>query len=158
KLFGTDIDEGRIEKARSELGVEPVGPDEIYDVACDVFAPCALGATLNANTIPRLRMPIVAGGANNQLEDADRDGRALYGRGILYAPDFVGNAGGLINVYNELLGYNKERAMRGARGIYGSMGRVFAIAKREKIPTYVAADRMAEERIAHVRGLTPRNW
>ena len=157
KVFGCDIDADRIARA-AELGVEIVPPDQIFDVACDVFAPCALGAILNDTTIPRLRCQVVAGAANNQLAVEARDGQALAARDILYAPDFVGNAGGLINVYNELIGYNQERAMRGARGIYGSMGRVFAIAKREKIPTYVAADRMAEERIAHVRGLTPRHW
>jgi leucine dehydrogenase len=157
KVFGCDIDADRIARA-AELGVEIVPPDQIFDVACDVFAPCALGAILNDTTIPRLRCQVVAGAANNQLAVEARDGEALAARGILYAPDFVGNAGGLINVYNELIGYNQERAMRGARGIYGSMGRVFAIARREQIRTYVAADRMAEERIAHVRGLTPRHW
>jgi leucine dehydrogenase len=158
KLFGTDIDNGRIEKARAELGLEPVRPNEIYDVACDVFAPCALGATLNEDTIPRLRTPIVAGGANNQLEDPDRDGRALHDRGILYAPDFVGNAGGLINVYNELLGYNKERAMRMARGIFHNMARVFEISAADSIPSYQAADRMAEERIEKIRHMRPVYW
>ncbi|MEO8503704.1 MAG: Glu/Leu/Phe/Val dehydrogenase dimerization domain-containing protein [Acidobacteriota bacterium] len=158
KLFGCDIDADRLARASSELGVEIVPVEQIFDVECDVFAPCALGAVLNDQTIPRLRCQVVAGAANNQLAVEDRDGVALETRGILYAPDFVGNAGGLINVYNELIGYNQERAMRGARGIFASMGQVFAIAAREKIPTYLAADRMAEERIAHVRHLTPRHW
>ncbi len=157
KVFGCDIDAGRIEKAR-ELGVEPVGTEEIYDVECDVFAPCALGATLNSDTIPRLRAPIVAGGANNQLKNPETDGRALDRRGILYAPDFVGNAGGLINVYNELLGYNKERAMRMARGIFHNMARVFEIAAADEIPSYLAADRMAEERIEKIRQMRPVYW
>jgi leucine dehydrogenase len=157
KVFGCDIDGDRIARAR-EIGVDIVPAEQIFDADVDVFAPCALGAILNDTTIPRLRCQVVAGAANNQLAVEDRDGKALADRGILYAPDFVGNAGGLINVYNELIGYNQERAMRGARGIFASMARVFALAKREGIPTYVAADRVAEERIAHVRGLTPRHW
>ena len=158
KLFGCDIDPARIDKARGELGLEAVGTDEIYDVPCDVFAPCALGATLNADTIPRLRAPIVAGGANNQLKDPDADGPALHARGILYAPDFVGNAGGLINVYNELLGYNKDRAMGMARGIFHNMARVFEISAADSIPSYQAADRMAEERIQKIRQMRPVYW
>ncbi len=91
-------------------------------------------------------------------EEPDRDGRALHQRGILYAPDFVGNAGGLINVYNELLGYNQERAMRMARGIFHNMARVFEISAGEGIPSYVAADRMAEERIEKIRQMRPVYW
>jgi leucine dehydrogenase len=101
----------------------------------------------------------VAGGANNQLADEERDGRALAERGILYAPDFVINAGGLINVYNELMPrYNQERALRMTRGIYLSMTRVFEIARDESISTSKAADRVAEERIRKVGGLRARHW
>ena len=114
KVFGCDIDADRIARAQSEAAVEVVSTDEIFAVDCDVFAPCALGAILNENTIPRLRCKVVAGAANTQLAVEERDGQALAARGILYAPDFVGNAGGLINVYNELIGYNQERAMRAA--------------------------------------------
>jgi leucine dehydrogenase len=98
-VIGCDIDAEMTTMAADELGVEIVGATEIFDVECDIFAPCALGAILNDETIPRLRCEIVAGGANNQLA-GDSNGQALLDRGILYAPDFMINAGGLINVYN----------------------------------------------------------
>ena len=157
RLVGCDIDAGAIAKAR-ELGVEIVAPEAIYDVECDIFAPCALGAILNDDTLPRLKAKAVAGGANNQLADAARHGAEVARRGILYAPDFVINAGGLINVFQEFIGYDQERALRRARGIYDNVLRVFEIARRDGIPTAVAADRMAEGRIADVKTLGPRHW
>ena len=158
KTFGADVDADRIARARDEAGVEIVPPSEVLGVDCDVLAPCAMGAVLNETTIPNLRCKVVAGASNNQLADEKRDGAALHARGILYAPDFLINAGGLINVYHELTGYNRERAMRAARGIYGNMIRVFEIAKAESIPTYHAADRMAEERIATMKRIRPQHW
>lgn len=158
KIIAADIDTERTERAREELGAEIVPVGEILGVDCDVLAPCALGATLNEQTIPSLRCQIVAGAANNQLKDEERDGRALHERGILYAPDFVGNAGGLINVYNELTGYNRERAMHMARGIYTNMIRVFQISQAESIPPYRAADRVAEERIRRIQGMRAQHW
>ncbi len=160
KVFGCDVDADSRERARQQHGVELVPVGDIFDVECDVFAPCAMGAILNDDTIPRLRSSIVAGAANNQLADESRHGEALDQRGILYAPDFVINAGGLINVYNELNenGYNQERAMRQTRGIYLNMTRVFEIAKNDGIPTYEAADRVAEERIAKIKALRPKHW
>jgi leucine dehydrogenase len=158
KVFGCDIDEDAREQAR-QLGVEIVPPDQIFDVECDIFAPCALGAVLNEGTIPRLKCQIVAGAANNQLAEEARDSKLLEERGILYAPDFVINAGGLINVYNELLGgYNRERALRMTRGIYLNLTRVFETAKRDGVTTAVAADHVAEERIATVRKLGSKHW
>jgi leucine dehydrogenase len=157
KVFGTDIDAEAVAQARDELGVEIVPPGEILEVECDVVAPCALGAVINDASIPKLRCRIVAGAANNQLAD-DRHGQELHDRGILYAPDYVINAGGLINVYNELIGYNREIAMRMARGIYGNMARVFEISRTQSIPTHVAADRLAEERIARSQGLGTQQW
>ncbi len=159
KLFGADIDREATDRAAAELGVEIVPPADILEVECDILAPCALGAILNQQSIPRLRCQIVAGAANNQLDDEDRDGQALDGRGILYAPDFVINAGGLINVYNEITGdYHQERALRMTRGIYLNLMRVFEIAQNESIPTHEAADQMAEERIANVQKLPARHW
>jgi leucine dehydrogenase len=158
KVFAADIDPERTERARSEHGVEIVPVDEILAVDCDIVAPCALGAVLNSRTIPALRCRIVAGAANNQLADEERDGPALHERGILYAPDFVGNAGGLINVYNELTGYNRDRAMQMARGIHANMARVFRISRAESIPTYRAADRVAEERIRRIQGMRAQHW
>ncbi|HEY4596707.1 MAG TPA: Glu/Leu/Phe/Val dehydrogenase [Thermoanaerobaculia bacterium] len=157
KVFGTDIDPERTAQAREELGVEIVPLNEILEVECDVVAPCALGAVINDESIPRLRCRIVAGAANNQLKE-DRHGQELHDRGILYAPDYVINAGGLINVYNELVGYNREVAMRMAGGIFANMARLFEIARAQSIPTYLAADRLAEERIARVKGLGGQHW
>jgi leucine dehydrogenase len=156
KVFGADIDADSIERAR-QLGVEIVPTREILEVDCDVVAPCALGAVINDNSIPKLRCRIVAGAANNQLAE-DRHGQELHARGILYAPDYVINAGGLINVYNELIGYNREVAMRMARGIQGNMSRLFEIARAQSIPTYQAADRLAEERIGRIKGLGGQQW
>ncbi|MDH3254250.1 MAG: leucine dehydrogenase [Acidobacteriota bacterium] len=159
KVIGCDIDAEATDRAAAELGVEIVPPDDILDVDCDILAPCALGALFNEETIPQLRCGIVAGAANNQLANAKRDGKELHERGILYAPDFVINAGGLINVYNELGGgYNRERALRMTRGIYLNLMRVFQISKEEGIATYLAADRLAEERIETVKKLGSRHW
>lgn len=157
RITGTDIDAAAIAAAR-DAGVEIVEPEAIYDVECDIFAPCALGAILNDETLPRLKVKAVAGGANNQLADPARHGAEIERRGILYAPDFVINAGGLINVFQEFIGYDQDRALRRARGIFESVLRVYDIAKRQKVPTSVAADRLAEERIAAVTALGPRHW
>jgi leucine dehydrogenase len=158
KVFGSDIDRDRTEQAR-QLGVEIVPNDQILEAEVDIFAPCALGAVLDDRTIPRLRCEIVAGAANNQLADEAVHGAMLDQRGILYAPDFVINAGGLINVYNELLGgYNRERALRMTRGIYLNLTRVFETAKKAGISTASAAGRVAEERIATVQQLRAKHW
>ena len=149
KLVVTDINEASVERARAEFGAEEVEPESIYDVECDILSPCALGAVLSPSTIPRLKCRIVAGAANNQLL-SETDGEALTDLGILYAPDFVINAGGLINVSDELQGYNRDRAFRKISGIYSNIERVIAIAKRDGIATYAAANRLAEERIAGI--------
>lgn len=156
-VIGCDIDPDAIDEAR-EQGVEIVAPEAIYDVDCDIFAPCALGAILNDATLPRLKAKAVAGGANNQLADPAVHGAEIARRGILYAPDFVINAGGLINVFQEFIGYDQERALRRARGIFDNVLRVFEIARRDGVPTAVAADRMAEQRIEDVKKLGPRHW
>lgn len=145
-----DIDDERVRKVVDDLGAKPVESDAIYDVECDVFAPCALGAIVNDGTLRRLRCSIVAGAANNQLEE-DRHGDALDAKGILYAPDYVINAGGLINVYGELVGYGIETAKEKARGIYGTLLSIYDIAEEEGMPTYRAADRLARERIRKAR-------
>ena len=122
----------------------------------DIFAPCALGGILNDDTIPQLNVEIVAGAANNQLLE-DRHGDALEARGILYAPDYVANAGGVINVYSELTGWSRERALRKADEIYQTVLSVFRLAKDTGLPTYKAADRVAEQRIHAVRGMI-KTW
>jgi leucine dehydrogenase len=156
KLVVTDIDAERVKRVVSEFGARAVGPDEIYGAEADVFAPCALGAIINDKTIPQLKVQIVAGAANNQLQE-DRHGVELEQKGILYAPDYVANAGGVINVYSELAGWSSARAFRKAAEIYDTILRVFAIAKQDKLPTYEAADRLAEQRIRAV-GTMVRTW
>lgn len=147
KIFATDINKALVDKAVSEYGVEAVGLDEIYDVPADVYSPCALGGTVNEDTLPRLKAKVICGAANNQLS-TNAIGDQIQQRGILYAPDYAVNAGGVMNVALELDGYNRERAMRMMRTIYHNLGRIFEIAERDGIPTYKAADRLAEERIA----------
>jgi leucine dehydrogenase len=152
-LYGADIDPDATERARETLGAEIVAVDRIAEVECDVLAPCALGASLNDVTIPRLRCRIVAGGANNQLHRPSVHGRALFERDILYAPDYVINAGGLINVFTEYRGdYDRETALAATRAIHDNVMRVFEISSSEGIPTDVAADRLAERRLAAARG------
>ena len=146
KVFVTDINKDLVQRAVDEYGCTAVGLDEIYDVDADVYSPCALGGTVNEATLPRLKCQIICGAANNQLA-TDAIGDEARRRGILYAPDYAVNAGGVMNVSLEIDGYNRERAMRMMRTIYYNVGRIFQIAKRDGIPTYKAADRMAEERI-----------
>lgn len=149
KVFVTDIHKDRVQSAVDEHGCTAVGLDEIYDVDADVYSPCALGGTLNTKTIDRIKAKIICGAANNQLAD-DSIGDELARRGVLYAPDYAVNAGGVMNVSLEIDGYNRERAMRMMRTIYYNVGRIFQIAKRDGIPSYKAADRMAEERISAI--------
>lgn len=145
----TDISKANLERTTKAYNVKVVEPDAIYDVECDIFSPNALGSIINDETIPRLRCRIVAGGANNQLAE-DRHGDELHRRGILYAPDYVINAGGLIQVTEEFPVFSRERAMQRAAAIYDSLKRIFAISKRDGIPTYRAADVMVEERLKEV--------
>jgi leucine dehydrogenase len=151
-LVVTDIHEQRVHRIVKEFGADAVGPDEIYGVDAQIFAPCALGAVINDDTIARFRFDIVAGAANNQLAE-ERHGDAIEKRGILYAPDFVINAGGLINVYGELNNWGAERAKRKAGEIYQTLLSLFALAREQGIPTYRAADRLAERRIQQVAQL-----
>jgi leucine dehydrogenase len=125
-------------------------------VQADIFAPCALGGIINDKTIPQLKVQIVCGAANNVLLE-ERHGTALEEKGILYTPDYVANAGGVINVYSELAGWSSARAFRKADEIYETALTVFKIAKSDKVPTYVAADRLAEQRIRAV-GSMVRTW
>jgi leucine dehydrogenase len=146
KLIVTDINEKNVEIIVDLYGAEAVKPDEVYSVECDIFAPCALGAGVNDNTIDLFKCSIIAGAANNVLQNPEH-GDALDKKGILYAPDFVINAGGVINVAEELNGYNKEKAYAKIAKIYDNVLGVFKIGERDGIPTYLAAERLAEERI-----------
>ena len=152
QLVVTDVYQGALDKAR-DLGLGVVDTEEIYDVPCDIFSPCALGGVINSSTIPRLSCQVVAGGANNQLL-SDADGEDLHRRGILYAPDYVVNAGGIINVSAEVgMAYNAEVAREKTERIYEIMERVIHTSKRGEIPTFQAADRLAENRLDSVRGV-----
>lgn len=149
-LIVTDINEEAVKRAVQEYQAEAVQPDEIYDVDCDIYAPCALGGTINDETIPRLKAKVIAGSANNQLLE-NRHGDILFEKGIVYAPDYVINSGGVINVSEELRGYDQNRVLRKIDSIYSILETVFKISREENIPTYQAADRMAEQRIQSIR-------
>jgi leucine dehydrogenase len=156
ELVVSDIDAERVRRVVGATGARAVATDEIYCQRADIFAPCALGAVINDDTLPQLQVEIVAGAANNQLLE-ERHGQELEERGILYAPDYVANAGGVINVYSELAGWDRERSLRKADEIYHTVLNVFEIAKQEGIPTYEAADRLAERRLHAVRSMI-RTW
>ncbi|WP_175991097.1 branched-chain amino acid dehydrogenase [Bacillus sp. Marseille-Q1617] len=149
-LIVTDIHKESVDRAVNDFGAKAVDPSEIYSVDCDIFAPCALGAIINDETISQIKAKVIAGAANNQLKET-RHGDAIHEMGIVYAPDYVINAGGVINVADELYGYNSERAMKKVEQVYNNVERVIEIAKRDNVPTYVAADKMAEERIEKMR-------
>jgi leucine dehydrogenase len=151
-LIVTDTESAAVERVVKEFGAKAVELDEILTIPCDIFAPCALGAVLNDGTIPALRCSIVAGSANNVLAESHH-GEALSERGILYAPDYVINAGGLINVADELEGYNERRAVKRVMRIEESIRRIIAISRRDGVPTNVAADTLALERIAAISSM-----
>ena len=145
-LIVSDVDAAKVNRAVEEFDAASASPDEIYSVEADVFAPCALGGIINDQTIPRLRAEIVCGAANNQLLE-ERHGDALEARGILYAPDYVANAGGVLSGGALLFGWPPEKVRAEVLAIYDTMLSIFEIAKAEGIPTYKAADRLAERRL-----------
>lgn len=148
----TDVDRARVQRAIDEHGCSAVEPDAIYDTDAEVFCPCALGGVLDAGTVARLRCQIVAGAANNQLA-GDADGDALHERGIVYAPDYAINAGGVMNVSLELEGYRAERAHAMVERIDATLTSIYRLARAECIPNWRAADRLAETRIAAMAGV-----
>jgi len=145
-LVVSDIDASAVARAMRQFGAEAVAPDAVFDADCEVFAPCALGAVLDDATIPRLKAKIVAGSANNQLAEA-RHGEALRRRDILYAPDYVINAGGVIAVSHEGPKFDKAAVTRDVARIHDTLREIFRRAAAEGIPTSAAADRLAEERL-----------
>ena len=148
EVFITDISQDKLKMVADKSGATVVGQDEIYDLDMDIYAPCALGATLNDNSIARLKCQIVAGAANNQLANEEKHGYMLMDKGITYAPDFLINAGGLINVYAEYLGgYNRESAYQHADKIYDTCLNILNVSETEKIPAQEAAIKLAQERI-----------
>ncbi|HNR21212.1 MAG TPA: Glu/Leu/Phe/Val dehydrogenase [Bacteroidia bacterium] len=150
KVYISDINEEALKEVSAKYKAEVVKPDSIFGMDVDVYAPCALGATLNTENINELKCAIVAGAANNQLAVEEEHGPMLTKKGIIYAPDFLINAGGLINVYSELSGYNREAALRQTEKIYDYTLNIFKKAAEENIPTYLAAKQIAEKRISDI--------
>ncbi len=151
ELFVTDVQPEAVDEVVRSFGATAITTDEIYAVDADVFAPCALGAVINDHTIEQLRASIVAGAANNQLSEA-RHGEELWRRGILYAPDYVANAGGVIDVANEESGFSQKKVLKIVEGIGPTLKQIFVRADTDKTPTCVVADRLAEERLSQGHG------
>ena len=150
KVFINDINQERLKALAKETGAEVVSADALYDLDMDIYAPCALGATVNTDTLSRLKCSIICGAANNQLADENIHGKIVMDKGILYAPDFVVNAGGIITVCMEYEGYKRERALAQCEKIYDTTLSIYKLSKEQNIPTYMAANRVAEKRIADI--------
>ena len=151
KLFVSDISPQKIEEVKRLYGATAVEPNEIYSLDVDVFAPCALGGVINSSTIPLIKASIIAGAANNQLEDEHLHSHLLQKKEILYCPDYVINAGGLINVYNEMIGYQEDKALGQLNNIYVTLLEIFELAQKNGTTTYEASKNLAEERIKNAK-------
>ena len=151
QLSVADVDPLKAERAQRELGAKVVPLDAIFDVECDVLAPCALGSALNDETIPRIRAAIIAGAANNQLAEP-RHGDDVNARGILYAPDYAINAGGLVNVAAEVTGYDAAKSRERVLKIYDTIYEIADRSRKSLTPTYRVADLMVEEKLARATG------
>lgn len=157
KVYISDINETKIQQTLEKFrSVEVVAGNAIFDMEMDIYAPCALGATVNTESIEKMKCPIIAGAANNQLADENVHGPMLVKKGILYAPDFLINAGGLINVSAELDGYNRDRVMKNVEKIYDRTLEIFDRADSEKIHTQSAAMQLAEKRLADIANVKSR--
>ncbi|WDF56959.1 Glu/Leu/Phe/Val family dehydrogenase [Mucilaginibacter sp. KACC 22063] len=151
KVYVSDINEERLVQVAKKYGAEAIANNTIFDVPADIYAPCALGATINSRTIDKLQCAIIAGSANNQLEDENIHGHMLLEKGILYAPDYVINAGGLINCYSELMGFSKKRTLQLTENIYNATRNILKLSKAENISTIEAANKIAEKRISDIK-------
>jgi leucine dehydrogenase len=157
KVYITDINEARIKETTDKFKVELIAPENMLDIDLDIYAPCALGATINDDSMKKLRCPIIAGAANNQLAVEKVHGAQLIEKGILYAPDFLINAGGLVNVAAEAGGaYNREKVTKDVEKIYDRILDIFALSENEKITTQEAAMRIAQKRIDDVANVKSR--
>lgn len=150
KLFIADIYEDKAKALAEEVNGTLVKPDEIYGLDVDIFTPCALGGVINDDTMGQFKCDIIAGGANNVLDIEEKHGQELVDKGIIYAPDYVINAGGLINVAGELEGYNEERCLQKAGKIYDTILGILNFSEEHGIPTHIASNKLAEKRIAQV--------
>ena len=154
KIYFTEVNDDHIARMKAEHPeVEFVAPNDIYGIDVDVFVPCALGAIINADTIPQFKCKAIAGTANNQLKDEEA-GEAIKARGIVYAPDYVINAAGLINVYHEMHGYNRELALHDSELIYDRLLEIYKMAKENDIPTGKAADMFGDRRIEMMKNVS----
>ena len=151
KVFINDINQTNLERDAELYNAQIVEGNSIYDLDVDIYSPCALGATINDITIDMFKCEIIAGAANNQLKDEEKHAKLLQEKDILYAPDFLINAGGLINVYSEIHGYDREIALAKTRKIYDTTLEIFSKSEEEKITTHQAAHRLAMERIAQAK-------
>ena len=151
KVYVSDINEERLGQVAKKFGASPISNNNILDLEFDVYSPCALGGIINSATIDKMKCAIIAGSANNQLADENLHGQMLLEKGILYAPDYLINAGGMINMYSELSGYSKKRTLQLAENIYEVTRGVLKKSKAENIPTNKAADMIAEKRISDIK-------
>lgn len=147
EIFISDIHEETISRISKSYGATYIDLNDVYDISMDIYAPCALGGTLNDDTISRLKCGIVAGAANNQLRDENIHGKALLEKDILYAPDFAVNAGGVINCFSEVEGLSSEWALKKAEDIYHTIFDIVKRSKDENIPSHIIAMQMAQEKI-----------
>jgi len=151
KVYVSDINDERVGQVSKKYGAQPVSNNSIFDIDADIYAPCALGATINTSTIKKLKCAIIAGSANNQLEDEAVHGRMLLDKGVLLAPDYVINAGGLMNCYSELMGFTRKRTLQLTENIYDATRNILKLSKLENISTIEAANKIAEKRIADIK-------
>jgi leucine dehydrogenase len=151
KVYVSDIDEDRVRQVAKKFGAHPVSNNNIHDLEFDVYSPCALGGIINSTTIEKMKCAIIAGSANNQLSNEKMHGQMLLDKGIVYAPDYLINAGGMINSYSELSGYSRKRTLQLAENIYEATRVVLKKSKAENIPTNKAADIIAEKRISDIK-------
>lgn len=154
KVYTCDINEAKLKEVKAKYpSIEIIPSETMFDMEMDIYAPCALGATVNTESINKMKCPVIAGGANNQLADENVHGPMLVEKGILYAPDFLINAGGIINISIEIDGYNRERAMNTVAKIYDRTLQIYALAEEQKIHTQLAAMHVAEKRLSDIAKL-----
>lgn len=151
EVFVSDINEERLHEVARKYKAKPISASKIFTIGADIYAPCALGSTVNEKTIKNMKFAIIAGSANNQLANEEIHGQLLLDKGILYAPDYLINAGGLINCYSELTGFGKKRTIQLTENIYDATREVIQLSKTENIPTNMAAGRIAEKRINDIK-------
>ena len=150
-VYVSDINQERMHAIASKYKAKAIEADKIFTIGADIYAPCALGATINAKTLKTMKFAIIAGSANNQLADEQIHGQLLHDKGILYAPDYLINAGGVISCYSELTGFGKKRIIQLTENIYDATREVIQLSKAENIPTNLAASRLAENRIESIK-------